>query len=225
RVRLRQSALGRGPPSGRAGRLESVLLAPARPLRLPRNGVYAGDAAGEGIGRSGRAVPADRLLAGAADQRSPRARRAVRRLARPEREPAAARERPLPGRRAAGGGALSAAAAAGDTVRLVRAPDDAGAARRLPPPRRLLLPGTGAARARAGRAALRPRPGLGRPSRRRGRSLAPQLHARTLAAAPGHSPRAAAARSAAAPPAADGAAARAGGTTPVSAHDREGESR
>ena len=47
-----------------------------------------------------------------------------------------------------------------------RAPVGAGADRRLPAPRRLLLPRAGAARARAGRAALRPRPGLDLPPRR-----------------------------------------------------------
>lgn len=47
----------------RPGRLECALPAPARSLRLPRVGLYAGDAAREGLGRGGGALPQDRLLA------------------------------------------------------------------------------------------------------------------------------------------------------------------
>ena len=89
---------------GERGDLESALPAPARPLRLPRDRVHAGDAAREGLGRSGRALPQERLLAGAALRLARRARRAVRRLARPVCN-RAARDRPLPGRRAARRGA------------------------------------------------------------------------------------------------------------------------
>ncbi len=144
-----------------------ALPAPARPLRLPRHRVHAGDAAREGLGRGGGALPQERLLAGAplhaiwaSSTRSTRDWRDRVCNAR------TARERPLPGRRAARRGAARAAAAAAGALRLVGAADDAGADRRLPAPRPLLLPGAGAARARAGRAALRPRPGLDHAPRR-----------------------------------------------------------
>jgi len=106
-------------------------------------------------------------------------------------------------RRAAG-----AAAAAAGTLRLVGTPLDAGADRRLPAPRPLLLPGAGAVGARAGRAWLRPRPGLDRASRPGGRALPAQLRAGPLAAAADHASRAAGA-SAAGAAGADGRAARA----------------
>jgi hypothetical protein len=77
----------------------------------------------------------------------------------------------FPRRGAARRGAAGAAAAAAAALRLVRAALDTSADRRLPAPRRLLLPGAGAARSRTSRAALRPRPGLDRASRQRGRPL------------------------------------------------------
>ncbi len=73
-------------------RLEPALSASARPLRLPRDGVHAGDAAREGIGRGGGALPQERLLARATLRDARRARRAVRRLARPDLQPAPARD-------------------------------------------------------------------------------------------------------------------------------------
>jgi hypothetical protein len=72
------------------------LSAPARPLRLPFERLHAGDAAGEGLGRGGRAPPQERLVAGTSLSRLGRARRSVRRLARPALQRARPRERPLP---------------------------------------------------------------------------------------------------------------------------------
>ncbi len=75
----------------------STLPAPARPHGFPRHRLHASDAAREGRGRSGCPLPQERLLARAPLRRPGRARRAVRRLARPHRQPAHARERALPG--------------------------------------------------------------------------------------------------------------------------------
>src|SRR5262249_2529942 len=191
RVRVRQPARGRCAPCGRAGRLESALLAPARPLRLPRDRVHAGDAAREGIGRGGGALSQDELLACAPLRESARARRAVRRLARPDLQPAPACDASCAGRRAIDRGARGAAVAAAAALRLVRAPHDPCPARWLLAPRRLLLAGAGAARARAGRAALRPRRGLDHAPRSRGGAVRAQLRAGRLATAADHAPRAA----------------------------------
>src|SRR5436190_202262 len=112
-------------------------------------------------------------------------------MARSRLQPPPACDAPGARRRAAGGGARCAAAAAAGALRLVRASNEPGAARRLPAPRRLLLPGAGAARARARRASLRPRPGLDLSPQRRGRPLPAQLRAGRLAAAADYAARAA----------------------------------
>jgi len=90
---------------------ESPLPPPARPLRFPRHGVYSGDAAREGLGRGSSALPQDWLLAGASLRRPARARRAIRRVARPDLQPAHARKRLLPRRGAPRRGAAGVAAA------------------------------------------------------------------------------------------------------------------
>ena len=73
RVRLRQPAFG-----GRAARarrwargraLERAVFAVARPLRLSRACLHAGDAAREGLGRRGGPLSEDRVLAGPAVRR------------------------------------------------------------------------------------------------------------------------------------------------------------
>src|SRR5205823_13634534 len=117
------------------------LPALARPLRLPRDRLYAGDAAREGLGRGCGALSEDGLLAGAPLRLAGRARRPVRRLARRGLQHAPPRERPLSGRAAPRRGAAGAAAAATGAFRLVGRTARAGAGRRLSAPRRLLLPG------------------------------------------------------------------------------------
>ena len=68
----------RQPPGGA---LEPAVLASARPLRVSLDGVHAGDAAGEGIGRGRGPVSEDRVLAGAAVSDAGRARSGLWRLA------------------------------------------------------------------------------------------------------------------------------------------------
>jgi hypothetical protein len=128
----------------------SPLPPSARPLRLPRHRLHARDAAREGLSRSGRPLPQERLLAGAVLRDAHRARPPVRRLARRQGKRPHPRERALPGRRAPRRGAAGAAPAPAGALRLVGRPERPRAARRLPPPRPLLLPRPGAARARAG---------------------------------------------------------------------------
>ena len=141
--------------------LEPAVPAPARPLRLSRDRVHAGDAAREGLGRGRGALPQDRLLAGPAVRR---------------RCASSTRSTPT--------GATGSATAAGTRPAASSSPsgwrEERAALRPLPPARvrlsrgagrcgcrstatslrRLLLPRAGRARAPARRAALRPRPGL-----------------------------------------------------------------
>ena len=120
-----------------------------------------------------------RVLAGAALQLAGRARRALRRLARPGRTAAPPRDRPLRRRRAARARARGAAAAAAD-----RASTAAGRrSSRVPLDGYLKLGGCfyrapRGAGASARRAALRPRPRLDRAPRPDGRALPAQLRAR-----------------------------------------------
>src|SRR5262249_42588930 len=81
-VCVRHPAFGRRSPRGRWDRLESAFPAPARPLRLSRHRLHAGDATRERVGGSGGALPEDGLLAGTPLRLAGRARRSVRRLAR-----------------------------------------------------------------------------------------------------------------------------------------------
>ena len=77
----------------------STLPPSARPLHLPRDRLHARDAAREGLSRSGRPLPQERLLAGAVPREAHRARRPVRRLARRQGKRPHPRERALSGRR------------------------------------------------------------------------------------------------------------------------------
>src|SRR5437867_1856344 len=98
---------------------------------------------------------------------------------------------PFPGRRVNRRGAGGVAAARAGTLRLVRAPLGAGAVGWLSAPQRLFLPGTGAARARARRAALRPLSSLDCSSQPGGRPLRALLRGGHLAALADPAPRAA----------------------------------
>ena len=169
RVRLRQPALGRRPPRRRRRSTWNPRFLQLRGhYALPRDRLHAGDAAREGLGRGRGALPQDRVLAGAALRIAGRARRALRRLARPGRAAAPSRDRPLRRRRAARREEREALRPLPPV-----ASTRPGAARSRVPldgylqARRLLLPRARGARSSARRAALRPRPGLDRAPRPR----------------------------------------------------------
>jgi hypothetical protein len=95
----------RSSPAATASRSSGIRASRTlRPLWLPRAFVHAGDSARKGLGRSGRALPQEGLLA-----RTPlrRAQRAVQRLARADVQPAHACDWPLPRPGAAGRGAAA----------------------------------------------------------------------------------------------------------------------
>ena len=103
----------------------------ARALRVPRDGVHAGDAAREGFGRGRCQAPQERVLAGAPVRVPGRARRAIRALARRGLQSAHPRYRPVRGRRAPRARERGPAAAAADPVRFLRraaGPSPAGTA-------------------------------------------------------------------------------------------------
>ena len=138
--------------------------------------LHAGDAAREGRRRGRGPLPEDRVLAGAAVRGPGRAGRALRRLARPGRAAAPARDRRLHG---------VAERLALEREQLRPLPpiafdaagrrSHAGPGRWLPEVRPQLLPRPGGADPAARRAALGPRPGLDRPPRRHRRPLRAQL--------------------------------------------------
>ena len=107
---LRSAVARRERATARGHHWNPRFVAAARPLRLSRARLHAGDAAREGLGRGRGPLSQDRVLAGAALRVAGRARRRLRRLARPGRAAAPPRDRPAHRRRAARARARAAAA-------------------------------------------------------------------------------------------------------------------